>query len=232
MGEEKLKLCIIVPAYNEAPVIAQVLESLPTKLAPFTLIETIVIDDGSDDGTGRIARDSGFMVLRHSINRGLGGALGTGFEAAFRRKADVIITFDADGQHRPEDIENLVKPILNKTADVVIGSRMLDREGMPKIRIVLNWFANLLTYSFFRIKVTDSQSGLRALSSDAAGKISIRTNRMEVSSEFLAEVARNKLKLTEVPIPAIYTEYSLQKGQKNINGLYILFKLILRKLMR
>ena len=232
MDQQDYNLCIIVPAYNEAPVIAEVLQNLFITLNYVSNLEIIVIDDGSTDGTEVIAKNCGVTVVRHCINRGLGGALGTGFHVALLRGADIAVTFDADGQHRPEDIEALIAPILQNTADVVIGSRMIDHDGMPFIRVILNKCANIATKILFRIEVTDTQSGLRALSSNAIQKINIHTNRMEVSSELLAEVSRNKLRITEITIPSIYTEYSLHKGQKNLNGISILIKLILRKLMR
>lgn len=232
MNEKSLKLCIIIPAYNEASVIGLTLKSMPKNIHPFKSIEVIVIDDGSLDDTYAIAKENGATVFRHTINRGVGAATGTGFAAARIRNADVVITFDADGQHRPEDIQPVCMPILENAADVVIGSRMTMTKGMPVIRKYMNWCANLLTYLLFGIWVTDSQSGFRAYSAYALSRIDIRTNRYEVCSEILGEVSKNRLRLVEVPIPSIYTDYSLNKGQKNSNSFSILFKLILRKLMR
>jgi glycosyltransferase involved in cell wall biosynthesis len=226
------KLTIVMPAYNEAPVIGRVLGSLPSTVEGFDEVEVVVVDDGSTDETGDIARSAGAIVLRHSINRGLGGALGTGLKAALLRGADVIVTFDADGQHRPEDIERLARPILCGDADAVIGSRMHKNRGMPAVRVAINWLANLLTYLLFGVWTSDSQSGLRAFSRPAAEQIRIRTNRMEVSSEFLTEIRQHNLRLVEVDIPPIYTDYSRRKGQDSLNALSIFFKLILRRLVK
>jgi glycosyltransferase involved in cell wall biosynthesis len=232
VGDTGRKLVIVMPAYNEAAVIGEVLGGLPAEVAGFSTVETIVVDDGSWDNTAEIAREAGAVVLRHVLNRGLGGALGTGLRAALLRGAEVIVTFDADGQHRPEDIEPLVGPILQGEADVVIGSRLLNLEGMPAIRVVINWTANMVTYLLFGIWTTDSQSGLRAFSRQAAERIRIRTNRMEVSSELLMEIRRHDLRLAEVPVASVYTDYSMRKGQTHLNGIDVLFRLLLRKLMR
>jgi glycosyltransferase involved in cell wall biosynthesis len=226
------KLTIVMPAYNEAPVIGRVLSSLPSAVEGFSAVEVIVVDDGSIDGTSDIAQSAGAIVLRHKINRGLGGALGTGLKAALLRGADVIVTFDADGQHRPEDIERLTRPILCGEADAVIGSRMRDSHGMPASRVVINMLANLLTYMLFGVWTTDSQSGLRAFSRTAAERIRIRTNRMEVSSEFLTEIREHNLSLAEVAIPSIYTDYSRRKGQASLNALNVFFKLVLRRFVK
>ena len=129
----------------------------------------IVVDDGSSDRTGELACQEGVIRLRHILNRGLGGALGTGISAALRLGAEVIVTFDADGQHDPDDIARLLDPIEAGEAEVVIGSRMLDPSGMPYPRRLANWTANVVTYLLFGGWTTDSQSGLRAFSSRSGG---------------------------------------------------------------
>lgn len=221
------KVFIVVPAYNEEKTIAGVLKGL--KNAGFR--DIVVVDDGSIDKTYNLAKKESVMLYRHVLNRGLGGALGTGIKAALANNADIIVTFDSDGQHNPLDIKNVIKPITKKKADVVIGSRLLEPKGMPWYRVVGNKIGNLVTFVLFRVKVSDSQSGLRAFSRKAAEKIEIKTNRMEVSSEIIAEIKKKKLKLKEVPINVIYTKYSLSKGQGFFVGLKTLFKLILRKIM-
>jgi UDP-N-acetylglucosamine---dolichyl-phosphate N-acetylglucosaminyltransferase len=158
--------------------------------------------------------------------------LGTGISAAVRLGAEVIVTFDADGQHDPNDIMRLLQPIEVGEAEVVIGSRMLDPRGMPYRRRLANWIANVLTYLLFGGWTTDSQSGLRAFSSRAATQMQIMTTGMEVSSEIIAEAVRNRLKRKEVPVQAIYTDYSLSKGQSFRVGLQTLMKLMLAKVQR
>ena len=144
----------------------------------------------------------------------------------------MLVLLDSDGQHDPGDVKRLVRPIIDKKADVVIGSRMIRSKGMPFIRKIGNLGLNIITYILFNIWTTDSQSGLRAISQKAAKKITIRTNRMEVSSEIIKEIGRNKLIFKEIPIKAIYTNYSMTHGQSNINGFRIVAKLVLKRLMR
>ncbi|MBI4435261.1 glycosyltransferase family 2 protein [Candidatus Uhrbacteria bacterium] len=222
-----MNVLAIIPAYNEATTIADVL----AHVRPF-VDGMIVVDDGSDDRTGQIARAQGAIVVRHVINRGLGAAIGTGFATAQKLGAEVVVTLDADGQHDPAEIPALVHAI-EEGADLVIGSRMLTGfVGMPLHRRVAQVVGNLVTFFLFGAWVTDSQSGFRALTVYAISKIHLKTNRMEVSSELIAEAKRNALVIVEVPIKAIYTDYSLSKGQSFFVGLKTLFKLVIRRLTR
>jgi glycosyltransferase involved in cell wall biosynthesis len=175
--------------------------------------------------------DSRVVLLRHKINRGLGAALGTGLAYARARGADFAITFDADGQHAPDDIAAVLSPLLAGEVDAVIGSRLISPKGMPWYRVVGNRGLNVFTFLLYGLWTTDSQSGLRGFSRSALERIEVRTERMEVSSEFIREIRRLRLKWKEVPIQAIYTDYSLQKGQSNWNAFTILFRLVLQRLM-
>jgi len=226
-----MKLFIIIPAFNEEKIIGSVLDGLKKVRINGLKIEIVVINDGSIDRTAEKARKKKIIVISHFINRGLGGALGTGIEYAKNNKADLIVTFDADGQHNPGDIEKIIMPILKKRADMVIGSRLTRNSEMPLDRKIINYGANLINFLLWGVWVTDTQSGLRAFSKKAIEGMEIKMNKMEVSSEFLKEAGQNKLRIKEVPIKAIYTEYSKAKGQKNINSLSIFAKLILHKLV-
>lgn len=223
-GEVGPKLVAVIPAYNEAghigPVVSAVREFADG---------VIVVDDGSGDSTGAEARAAGARVYRHLVNRGLGGGIATGIRAALEADADIIVTLDGDGQHVPAEVVELAAPIQRGEADLVIGSRMLDPGGMPVLRRVANRFANVCTWALFGVRVSDSQSGFRALSRRAAESLDLRTSRMEVSSEIVAEAARNGFRIAEVPITVIYTDYSLSKGQSLGVGLQTLTKLILRR---
>jgi glycosyltransferase involved in cell wall biosynthesis len=224
-----MKTIVIVPAYNEAPVIAIVLEGLKRELLKIGDFEIVVVDDGSTDRTFEIAKRSGATTLKHPINRGLGGTLGTGFAYAKREKADLVVTFDGDGQHDPNDIHNLIGPIQRREADVVIGSRTMRGWGqIPLDRRPVVYLSNLVTKMLFGISTTDSQSGFRAFSKQAVKKISIKTQEMEVSSELFAEINRLNLKLVEVPVRVHYTRYSREKGQTNLNAFSVLLRLLLR----
>lgn len=227
-----MKLAILIPAYNEEKTIQKVIETLPKTIPGISDIKVVVVNDGSADNTAEIAHEAGATVISHVINRGLGGALGTGFKYAKTHNFDLLITFDGDGQHNPDDIAPVIAPIVAGDADVSIGSRFLGYKGhMPWYRRVGIFGLNIITYLLFWIWTTDSQSGLRAFSRNAIEKIQIKSNKMEVSSEFFYEISLRDLKMTEVPIHSIYTLYSLQKGQKNINGINVVVKLILRRFL-
>lgn len=222
-----MKTIAVIPAWNEEQTIGAVLDGLRSRVD-----EAIVVDDGSDDRTGEIARARGAVVLRHAVNRGLGAALGTGIAAALARGADAVLTFDADGQHLAEDVPAVLAPVLAGDADVVIGTRLADPGGMPLLRRLGNRVGNLATLALFGVRVSDSQSGFRALSRRAAETIDIRTDRMEVSSEILAETRREDLRLVEVPIHSRYTAYSMSKGQSFWMGLRTLVRLIMHRISR
>ncbi len=222
-----MKVIALIPAYNEETTIADVL----VRTRPH-VDGIIVVDDGSTDRTAQIARTQGAIVVSHVINRGLGASIGTGFAVAQKFGASIVVTLDADGQHDPAQIPALVQAI-EQGADLVIGSRMLTGfVGMPVHRRVAQVVGNVVTFCLFGAWVTDSQSGFRALTAYAISKIHLKTNRMEVSSELIAEAKRNKLTLVEVPIKAIYTDYSLSKGQSFLVGLKTLLKLVVRRLTR
>jgi glycosyltransferase involved in cell wall biosynthesis len=216
-----MNVLALIPAWNEERTIADVVRSA----LPYARV--VVIDDGSTDRTSELARAAGATVIRHRINRGLGAALGTGFAVARRLHADITFTFDGDGQHVANDIPKMLAPVVAGTADVVIGSRFSGIGHMPGKRRLANRIGNLVTFVLFGVHVTDSQSGFRAFSRTALKKIEIATDGMEVSSEIIAEIHDKKLRVQEVPIAAVYTAYSLSKGQSFWMGLRTLAKLLL-----
>lgn len=220
-------LLIIIPAFNEAQVIKNTIEGLRRVIPRQSRI--LVVDDGSNDRTGIVARRAGVLVVRHPINRGLGGALGTGLYWAKTHDVHFAVTFDADGQHDPKDLLRVIDPLRKDTADVVIGSRT--KEGWQEIpfdRKIIIMMSNLLTWGLFGMRTSDSLSGLRAFNRRAIETIRLRTDQMEVSNEFFSEIKRNKLRLLEVPIHVIYTPYSRSKGQQNSNALDVAIKILLR----
>lgn len=201
-----IKPLIIIPAYNEESSIANVISDL--KSHGYTNI--IVVNDGSQDQTGKQIEKTGVPVLTHIVNRGLGAALGTGFEFATKKNADLVVTFDSDGQHKAKDIQKIIDPVLSRHADVVIGSRMLwNKKSMPLSRLLENYISNLATFCLYGVWATDTLSGLRAFNKKALNCIKIKTQRMEVSNEFFKEIRRNKLKYFEVPLEPVYTDYSM-----------------------
>lgn len=220
---------IVLPAFQESKILPSVVAEI--KNAGYQNI--IIVDDGSRDETYKVARSlPSVIVLRHKINRGKGAASKTGIEKAIQLGALCIVTMDSDGQHNPNDIERLLKPIQEKRADVVLGTRLKSPKGMPWYKIVANHIGNALTWYLYGLWVSDSQSGFRAYSRTAAEMIDTKTDRYEYDSEVIREIYLHKLRYAEVPIEVRYTEYSMGKVQKQgfVNGLKTLYKIILNVL--
>lgn len=216
---------IVLPAYNEEKIIREVLREIQS--AGYKKI--IIVDDGSKDQTYEKAKEvPGVIALRHKLNRGKGAATKTGIEAAKLLGAGIIVTMDSDGQHNPSDIARLIEPIKNNHCDVVLGTRLKNPEGMPWYKILANHVGNAITWYFYGLWVSDSQSGFRAYSRHASELINTKTDRYEYDSEVIREIYLYKLKYREVPIEVRYTEYSMGKIQKQgfINGLKTFYKII------
>lgn len=221
-----MKLLVIIPAFNEASAIGSVVRSVRKHMP---LADILVVDDGSQDETATQAKQQQALVVRHLLNRGLGGAITTGLSFAKLHGYDLVITLDADGQHNPLDALPMIDLIKNRKFDIVIGSRLSQGTSrMPWDRRLINWVANAITLVFFGVKTSDSQSGFRAFNRKAIESIRLKTERMEVSSEIFAEIRRLNLRHAEVPITVIYTDYSRSKGQQNSNQWSVGYKLVLR----
>ncbi len=219
-----MKISCVIPAYNEASHILAVV----TQVRPF-VNEIIVVDDCSKDDTARLAKNAGALVLHHVINRGQGAALRTGTAYALINGADIIIHFDADGQFSATEIPDLIRPILEKRAETVLGSRFLNKKSdLPwsKEHLIMP-LARGINRLFFNIRLSDPQSGFRALSRDAASKIKIQNDGMAHCSEILYQLMAKKIKVQEVPITVTYNEY----GQKFSGGLKIIKDLLIQKLI-
>jgi len=219
-----MKVLIVVPAFNEEKTLGKVIFDL----REHGFKNILVIDDGSSDETHSVAKRKRVLLVSHIVNRGLGAALGTGFSVAKEKRFEILVTFDADRQHRAEDLKRLIDPIMKGKADVVIGSRLKDLGYMPPVRRILNLLSNLMTLLYYGVWTTDSQSGLRAFGRRAIENMEIKTDRMEVSSEFFREIKRLGLRFTEVPIKAIYSDYSLKHSKQERLGLLIPLRLLLR----
>ena len=219
-----LSVWVVIPAYNEAKVLGDVLREL---LDCNPSYQVVVVDDGSNDGTGGVAMDFPVHVLVHPINLGQGAALTTGIEYALQQKAEVIVTFDGDGQMCPGDIAILVEALFKDGVDVILGSRFLTSppEEIPRAKKIVLRLATMLTKLLTGLKITDTHNGIRAFRAEAVRKVEITQNRMAHASEILSEIARNKLVYREVPVTIRYTDYSKTKGQSIFNSLNILFEL-------
>ncbi len=216
---------VVIPAYNEEKSIGGVVDDL---LKYFKRDELVVVNDGSWDRTEAIVRGKGVRVLTHVVNRGLGGALGTGIKYAVRRGAKLIVTFDADGQHMVDDAIKVMGPVAEGKADLAIGSRLLgDTSQMPLIKKFGNRILDFITALFSKKLISDSQSGLRCMSGECAAKIEITCDRYAVSSEIIIEAMRAGCRIAEVPIRAVYTDYSMRKGTNVKEGLRIALNLLM-----
>lgn len=223
---------IIIPSYNEGKVIHNVLQNIinETNVGKKHKLDILLINDGSSDDTEENIRNLPVLIVSHLVNMGSGAATRTGLEYAKRNNYDFAVSIDADGQHSPKDLMNVIKKLIGDDYDLVIGSRLLNTKGMPAHRILGNKLLNTVTRILFGVAVTDSQSGLKAFSRKAIEQIEIRSNGFEFCSEIVWRAKQNNLKIAEVPIEAIYTDYSLKKGQNNINALRIIKNLIRQKL--
>lgn len=189
----------------------------------------VVIDDGSTDRTAEISRRYAH-VLHHPFNLGQGAALQTGFDYCRGIGAEVVVTFDADNQMRADEIPNLVGPLLDGRADVVLGSRFLSKStDAPRLRRFILKLSTFISRWSTGLPITDSHNGLRALSKNALSQIQIRQNRMAHASELLHQIARAKLRVTEVPVTIQYSKYSMKKGQSSWGALEILWDLIFKE---
>jgi glycosyltransferase involved in cell wall biosynthesis len=219
---------VVIAAYNEAKVIADVVADVQS-----TGHRVVVVDDGSRDGTGDIAARAGAVVIRHPINLGQGAALQTGIDFALMEGAEVVVTFDADGQHRAPDIASLVDALQKNGADFALGSRFLGSAvDLPPTRRALLRAATWFTRATTGLAITDSHNGLRAMSRRGAAHIHLRQNRMAHASEILDQIAVSGLKYVETPVTIHYSAYSLAKGQSLFDALLIVLDLFARRLHR
>ena len=196
-----LKITIGIPAYNEEKNIASII----IKLKKIT-DSIIVCDDGSSDMTSDISKNLGAIVITHKKNMGYGVAINSIFQKAKELNIDLLVTFDADGQHRVEDIEKVVEPIKNNTADLVIGSRFLDKKSnVPNYRKIGIKVITKITNASIKKKLTDSQSGFRAYNKQVLSQISPSDIGMGISTEILIKSSSKGLRIMEVPVTILYS---------------------------
>jgi glycosyltransferase involved in cell wall biosynthesis len=220
---------IVIAAFNEAGCIASVVRELRALAYP----KVIVVDDGSPDATAEEARLAGATVLRHFVNRGQGAALQTGITYAVAHGAEIIVTFDADGQHDAADLPSMIMPITRGEVHICLGSRFLDKRAeMPWLRRLVLRAAVLFMRVTSRVKLTDAHNGFRAFSRQAAQSVDIQLDRMAHASEIVDQFYQSRLPYREIPVRIRYTEYSLRKGQRSSAALRVAFDYLLGRLTR
>jgi polyprenyl-phospho-N-acetylgalactosaminyl synthase len=222
------QIYVVIPAYDEGPVIARVVAEVRR-----TGYAAVVVDDGSRDATAQAAGTAGATVIKHPFNLGQGAALQTGIDYALAQQAEVIVTFDADGQHRVSDISRLTDALVQERADFALGSRFLGQApNLPPLRRLLLHAATTFTRLTTGLGVSDTHNGLRAMTRRGAAAIKLRQNRMAHASEWLAQIAASGLRYVERPVTIEYSAYSLAKGQNVGDAVLILVDLFARRLYR
>lgn len=229
-AHDQADVLVVVRAWNEAAAIGGVLAELCRAGYP-----TVVVDDGSTDDTARVVRGYPVGLVRHATNLGPGAALATGFEVARRSGAAVVATFDADGQHRVDDLARVVEPVRSGAADAAFGSRFLraeDRALVPLARRALLRGAVVVDGLLTGAWLSDAHNGLRGFSRAAVERIRLRESSFAYASELLAEVRRLGLRLVEVPVTVRYTDYSRRKGQSGWNAIDIVIDYLANRVLR
>lgn len=225
MPSETRDVWIVVPAYNEAGVIGDVIRQLRA------VFENVVcVDDGSTDDTGDIALQAGAHLVRHPVNLGQGAAIQTGVEYARSRPgAQIFVTFDADGQHRVADVLAMIDRLHSDHADIVLGTRFGPGVSRPPLlkRVVLRTAAALSPRGR-RLGLTDTNNGLRVFNKTVADQLDITINGMGHATEFIMLIDENHWRVAEQPVEVLYTEYSSAKGQPLLNGVNIIVDGFLR----
>ncbi len=221
---------IVIPLYNEERVIEGVLQELHQKYPQYTLI---VVDDSSTDKSLKKACIKDVYMLHHSVNLGQGAALQTGIEYAKELGCKYAVTFDADGQHDPDDIALFVQTLQSDKADIVLGSRFLGKtENMPLRKRYLLQASRVFTWMTTGLWLTDSHNGLRAINIEKFPQFEITQNRMAHASEIISIIKTLKMCYVEKPCNIRYTEYSIEKGQSMFNSINIIIDYFVGNMMK
>ena len=205
-----MKICVLIPAYNEEEAIGSVVEAA-RKIVP----DVVVISDGSTDETTGRARRRGAIVIEYQKNRGKGGALKVGFEYALKNNYDAVITMDADDQHMSEDMPVFISAASAPNVGIVAGNRMHNPEGMPLKRLVTNFLMSGIISLICRQKVPDTQCGYRLIKCDVLKGMKITSENYEIESELLLRARKSHLKIVSVPIKSVYA------GQESLINPYV-----------
>ncbi len=227
-GSEIFKsIMILIPAYNEADNLKYLLPKIPQSINGMG-VGVLVVDDGSDDNTKEIVQNYGHQVVSNVINRGGGAALRLGYDILRNSGAGICVTMDADGQHRPEEIEKLVSPIIDDEYDVVIGSRVLGtREKDSPIRAAGVHIFGAIISSLLGKRMTDPSSGFRAFKMDRIKDIDLREDQYH-TSELIIEAVKKGLRVKEVPITILKRKYGKSKKGRNLKYGFYFAKTIIK----
>ncbi|MFC1616524.1 glycosyltransferase family 2 protein [Patescibacteria group bacterium] len=202
-----MNLTILIPALNEEKTIGQVIDSIPKKIEGIDQITTLVVDDGSNDNTSKIAKEKNATVIRHIKNKGLGKAFHSGLEFCIQNQIDILVTIDADNQFDAKEIPKLVQPLINHEADFVTGSRFVDPSYIPKnMPLIKQWgnkfIAKIISWATKK-KINDCSCGFRAYGKEAILNLNL-FGKFTYTQETLLDLAYKGLVIKEVPITVRY----------------------------
>ena len=194
-----MKSCVLIPAYNESKTIGELIKSVETYVS-----DILVINDGSNDETEKVSKAAGASVISFKENVGKGKALRTGFDYALKNKYDAVITMDADGQHMPRDIVNILDVAASPEIGIVVGNRMGNPETMPPIRFATNLFMSLIISAVCRQNIPDTQCGFRLIKCDVLRSINLVSANYEIESEILIKGSKKGFRIKSTPIKSVY----------------------------
>lgn len=228
---ERREILIVVPAYDEEGGIRGVLRRIPEEVLGYE-VKTVVVDDGSTDATAAVTREEGVPIVTHVVNRGQGDALRTGFAIAIREAADIVINLDADGQYKPEEIDRLVKPIIEDEADFVLGSRFMGfYEEAGSVRHIGVVFFSRMISLLTGVKVSDCTNGFRAIRVSELHKLNLREDRFN-ANEIILEALKNKLRFAQVPVSMMSRAAGETKKPPRLRYPFGVFRVIISTWLR
>jgi len=219
------KICILIPAYNAQETLGFVLK----KIEPFK-IDTVVVDDGSSDGTKKVALENGAHLLEHPLNLGKGAALRTGFQYILRRDYHMVITLDADGQHDPSEIPSLLKIFQTVKPDLLIASRAAEFGKMTFLRRFWNRLGVKAVARLCHSDITDSQSGFRLIRTDVLKGVDLFTSRFETELELLINACKRGFSVLSVPIKTQKVDGTGSSHFRPVVDTWLVCKIFLRNL--
>jgi len=195
------KLAVLIPAYNASQTLPELIRRIKKALPQSSVI---VVNDGSQDDSGNLARKAGATVLEHKVNQGKGEALRTGFDFVVQNGLDYVITIDADLQHRPEELRLFTEEAKRGSFDLIVGTRDFSFQNMPFDRVVTNFVSSVILTLLSGQTIKDSQSGYRLISCKTLRVIKLKCRKYDLESEILIKTGRKGFKIGEVPISTVY----------------------------
>jgi len=214
------EIMVIIPAYNEAENLRELLKKIPHNVKGKN-VGVLVVDDGSSDNTKEIVHQAGYLVAQNKINRGQGAASRLGYDVLLRNNIQIGVTMDADNQHLPEDIEKLVTPVLNDKYDLVIGSRILGESSKNSMMRNAGIYFFTMAINFITgLRLTDCSSGFKAFNVNKMSLLNLREEQFQ-SAEVIVEAAKKGLRIGEAPITIVKRKHGTSKKGRDIKyGLF------------